>query len=217
MAYESDQKQEIVVDQIQKQIETQGCPDDIEQIRKYVKAMKKHSAFYWASKLLNLARDKQRTLRQQRAQIPPADVAAKEWWQEDAAQDEAWITQQQALCIYKNEELPPGKRLVQAIALLEEIGSRDPQNTNAETLSLGGAVYKRKWQQFGQMEDLHESLSFYRSAFKRNPRQDMGYGGINAAFILDLLANRAKHIAQHSGSALSEVERLKREATELRQ
>lgn len=217
MTNESDQKQELDVEEIQKQTETQGCPDDIQQIKKYVKILKKHSAFYLVSKLLNLARDKQRTLRQQRAQILPADVTAKEWWQEDTARDEVWITQQQALCIYKNEELPPRKRLGQAIALLEEIGLRDPQNINAETLSLGGAVYKRKWQQFGQMEDLHESLSFYRSAFKRNPEQDMGYGGINAAFILDLLANRAKHIAQRSGSALSEVERLKREATEIRQ
>nr|WP_090690022.1 tetratricopeptide repeat-containing protein [Nitrosomonas sp. Nm34] len=100
---------------------------------------------------------------------------------------------------------------------MEEIGLRDPNNKNAETLGVGGAIYKRKWQQFGQLEDLHESLSFYRAAFERNRQQDMGYGGINAAFILDVLANRARLIAQRSGTSLNEAKRLQKEATELRQ
>lgn len=217
MAHESEQKQEPVPAEIQKEIETQGCPDNIQLVKHYVKILKKHSAFYLANQLLNLARDKQRTLRQQQANSQQADGSEKEWWQEDTAQDEVWIIQQQAQCIYKNEELPPRKRLDQALVLLEEIGLRNPNNKNAETLGLGGAIYKRKWQQFGQLEDLHESLSFYRTAFERNRQQDMGYGGINAAFILDLLENRARLIARRSGTSLNEAQRLQKEATELRQ
>lgn len=217
MAHESEQKQEPVPAEIQKEIETQGCPDDIQLVKQYVKILKKHSAFYLANQLLNLARDKQHTLRQQQANSQQADGSEKEWWQEDTAQDEVWIIQQQAQCIYKNEELPPRKRLDQALVLLEEIGLRNLNNKNAETLGLGGAIYKRKWQQFGQLEDLHESLSFYRTAFERNRQQDMGYGGINAAFILDLLANRARLIARRSGTSLNEAQRLQKEATELRQ
>lgn len=217
MTHESDQKQELVVDKIHKEIENQGCPDDIQQVKKYVKTLKKHSAFYLASKLLNLALDKQRALRQQQVRAQSTDESEKEWWQENTARDEVWLIQQQALCIYKNEELPPRKRLDQALALLEEIGLRDCNNQNVKTLSLGGAVCKRKWQQFGQLEDLYESLSFYRSAFERDPHHDMGYGGVNAAFTLDILANRANSIARRSGTSSHIAEHLQKEARELRQ
>jgi predicted acylesterase/phospholipase RssA len=124
--------------------------------------------------------------------------------------------QQLTLCTYKDEEIPPYKRLDQALSLLEEIGLRNPDNKNSETLSLGGAIYKRKWRNSGQLEHLHESLFFYLEAYKRNPEQDMGYAGVNAAFILDLLADRLKIIAARSGSQTGEAERLQREATELR-
>ena len=124
--------------------------------------------------------------------------------------------QQLALCTYKDEEIPPYKRLDQALPLLEEIGLRNPDNKNSETLSLGGAIYKRKWRNSGQLEHLHESLFFYLEAYKRNPEQDMGYAGVNAAFILDLLADRLKIIAARSGSQVGEAERLQREASEFR-
>ena len=87
---------------------------------------------------------------------------------------------------------------------------RSPDNKNSETLSLGGAIYKRKWRHSGQLEHLHEALFFYLEAYKRNPQQDMGYAGVNAAFILDLLADRLKIIAARSGSQVGEAERLQR-------
>ncbi len=191
-------------------IQSHQCPDDIRTIKEYVKVLKDRLAFHSASKFLNLARVKQQKLRQSQGNT------AEEWWLIDTAKDEVWIVQQLALCTYKNEEIPARKRLHQALTLLEEIGLRNPSNKNSETLRLGGAVHKMKWQQFGQTEDLDESLSFYRTAFERNPQEDMGYGGVNAAFILDLLADRASNIARRSGTSSGEANRLKTQAKNLR-
>ena len=199
------------LEHIQEIIASQSCPNDYQTIKEYVGILKDKLAFHLASRFLNLARDKQQKLRQSQS-----DTSEQEWWQADAAKDEVWIVQQLALCIYKNEEIPARKRLDQALVLLEEIGLRNLSNTNTETLCLGGAVYKIKWQQFGQTEDLYESLSFYRAAFERNPEEDMGYGGVNAAFILDLLADRANSIARRNGTSSGEAESLKEQAKNLR-
>lgn len=202
------------LEEIQEIIASQNCPDDIQTIKEYVKILKGKLAFHLASKFLSLARDKQQKLRQSWD-----DTSEQEWWQIDTVKDEVWIVQQLALCTYKNEEIPARKRLDLALALLEAIGLRNPSNKNTETLCLGGAVHKIKWQQFGQTEDLYESLSFYRAAFERNPQEDMGYGGVNAAFILDLLADRANSIARRSGtsSESKEANRFQQQAHELRQ
>ena len=86
------------------------------------------------------------------------------------ADERTWITQQLALCTYKDEELPVTQRLDTAEELLEGVGLRDPQNKDGETLSLGGAVFKRRWEATGQVEALHESLAFYRAAWERSDR-----------------------------------------------
>ena len=139
---------------------------DLENIKQLVEDLKKDLNFGKARKLLEKAQ----------SQYP----------------EEVWIIQQLALCTYKDEELYPQHRLDKALELLESIGLRDSTNTNAETLALGGAVYKRMWEFSGQLEELYESLAFYRAANERNPEQVMGYGGINAAYLLDLLAARAE-------------------------
>lgn len=187
-------------------IKKEQCPHDMATIKDYVKFLKEEFKFYLASKLLKLARDRQQQLR------PLCETSEHLWWKDDESKDEVWTIQQLALCIYKNEEIPARKRLDQAISLLEEIGLRDDSNKNTETLCLGGAAYKIKWQQFGQVEDLYESLAFYRAAFERNPQQDMGYGGINAAFIMDILADRASRIAHRSNTSSEEAHSLKKNA-----
>lgn len=211
MSLELSPKQESLA-HIKKIVDSHHCPNEIQTIKEYVNILKGESEFYLASKLLNWTRDKQNKLRQSEE-----SASKQEWWLSETAKDEVWIIQQLALCTYKNEEIPARKRLDQALALLEEIGLRNPSNKNAETLCLGGAAHKIKWQQFGQTEDLYESLSFYRAAFERNPQEDMGYGGVNAAFILDLLADRANSIARRSGTSSGEAERLQKQAENLRQ
>jgi predicted acylesterase/phospholipase RssA len=135
----------------------------------------------------------------------------------DQAPDDVWITQQLALCTYKDEERPPATRYAEALALLESIGLREPGTRNAETLALGGAVYKRRWEQFGKLEHLHEALVFYRAAYERNPEDDMGYGGVNAAFVLDRLAARAASVAARTGTDPVEAEALRAKARALRE
>ncbi len=145
-----------------------------------------------------------------------------------------WIRQQQALCTYKDQDLQPHRRFDLALEILEELGLRDVEKRKSvsgsrslddlaqnddgypETLALGGAVYKRMWEYYGGIEFLHESYAYYRAAYDYNPYYDMGYGGVNAAFVLDILAARAKEVARRSGTAESENARLQQEARDLR-
>ena len=130
--------------------------------------------------------------------------------------NDVWFVQQLALCTYKDEELYPQHRLEKALELLESIGLRDADNKDPETLALGGAVYKRLWEFKGQLDHLYESLGFYRAAYERNPELDMGYGGINAAYLLDVLAMRAERLEKRSGLKSKEAGKLRKEAKDLR-
>lgn len=164
---------------------------DLQQIKRLVEDLKSDLIFGNARKLLEKAH----------SQYP----------------EEIWIIQQLALCTYKDEELYPQHRLDKALELLESIGLRNSTTTDAETLALGGAVYKRMWEFSGQLEELYESLAFYRAVHERNPQQDMGYGAINAAYILDLLAARAESMAKRSGLTSREAHAFRTEAKALRQ
>ena len=129
-----------------------------------------------------------------------------------------WVNQQLALCTYKDEELYPETRLLQALEILEAepLNLRQPGNDNAETLALGGAVYKRLWEFKGHLDYLQQSLDFYRAAFVRNPEADLGYGGVNAAYLLDVFAARAERLAKRSGNDATEGLVLRQKALELR-
>ncbi len=121
--------------------------------------------------------------------------------------DAVWIIQQQALCTYKDEELQPAKRFAEALRLLESIGLRNKSTTNAETLSLGGAVYRRMWEQGGQLDDLYKSLSLYQAAWERDENDaERCYGGVNAAFIYDQMAYRFRVLASAEMTGCTEEE-----------
>src|SRR5258708_2781393 len=177
---------------------------DFRQLKKLVKDLKGRQEFRLATKLL--------------------EIASKWEWHN---QNSVWIVQQLALCTYKDEELLPAVRFARSIELLKTIGLGvggvvDPVKidplTLPETLGLRGAVYKRKWEYRGQIEDLQQALVFYQAAWNNNEKMDMGYGGVNAAFVLDVLASRAKVIALRAGSNDSpESQRLRLEARNLRE
>ena len=141
--------------------------------------------------------------------------------------ESVWIVQQLALCTYKDEERVPVTRFAQALELLKIIGLGDAgkidptkihHSTLPVTLGLGGAIYKRKWEYGGQIEDLQQAMVFFLEAWETDQKMDMGYGGVNAAFVLDLLASRAKVIALRSGSKDdTESQRLRNEARSLRE
>jgi len=127
------------------------------------------------------------------------------------------IAQQLSLCTYQDEELPVDARFAKALAVLERIGLRDPECRDPETLGLGGAVYKRRWERNGRIEDLHASLHFYRKGWTANAAADMGYCGVNAAYILDVLAFRERTTAARAGIAAPQADEFDRQARQLRE
>jgi predicted acylesterase/phospholipase RssA len=98
------------------------------------------------------------------------------------------IYQQSALCTYKDPDLAVDSRLDRAIEILREIEDLG-QTRNQETLGLVGAIYKRKWEVDNQRLHLERSLFYYLRGHAEGAEHDQGYNGINAAYILDLLAH----------------------------
>ncbi|MBI5665787.1 MAG: patatin-like phospholipase family protein [Nitrospirae bacterium] len=146
----------------------------------------------------------------------PKDLLKKEASddKERAKIDKArWIQQRKAICTYKNEDEHVSVRLPKALAILDKIGLGD--KCDPETLGLAGAVYKRLWEYRGRIEDIQSSLAFYLRAWER-PEIDKGYGGINAAFILDILASQARKAEKKAGTPPKDSKYYGDEAKKLR-
>jgi predicted acylesterase/phospholipase RssA len=141
----------------------------------------------------------------------------------------AKVGQQHALCTYKDPDLPAADRFQRALEILDEVDrldlavkpailspdkatSFDPlvQETEQrqESLGLRGAVYKRRWQVEGQRIDLEQALVCYLKGYQIGrdfPKNrvgvetDQGYNGINAAFVLDLMAREEARGAACAG------------------
>ena len=126
------------------------------------------------------------------------------------------ILQQLALCTYKDEDLPADDRLDRALNILQEFADF-ATTTDQETLGLIGAIHKRKWEVDNQRQNLERSLFYYLRGYQQGPRNDQGYNGINAAFILDRLASLEEGEATQA-SELSVIAHERREkAQEIRQ
>lgn len=128
------------------------------------------------------------------------------------------LRQQHALCTYKDRELPATRRLDRALEILQ---AEEPleESTNGETLGLAGAVYKRKWQAEGKLADLESAYRAYLRGYDRpdeaDPKYDdeREYDGINAAFVLDLLAGAAERDTSGGGP---QAKQLRDEASAIR-
>jgi hypothetical protein len=116
------------------------------------------------------------------------------------------IYQQLALCTYKDQDLPADDRLDRALDILREIADF-ATTTVQETLGLIGAVYKRRWEIDNQRENLEQSLIYYLRGYEQGPRNDQGYTGINAAYILDRLASLEEAQARKAGRDIVDDER----------
>jgi Tetratricopeptide Repeats-Sensor/Patatin-like phospholipase len=99
------------------------------------------------------------------------------------------LRQQHALCTYKDPDLPADLKFDRA---LEILGQSEDLNTtrDQETLGLVGAIYKNKWEAFGQRADLERSLAYYTRGYSEGIASDYGYTAINTAFILDVIADQ---------------------------
>lgn len=109
------------------------------------------------------------------------------------------IMQQRALCTYKDTYLPASERLDAALSVLSELKQIQPQ-ADEETLGLYGGIYKRKWEMDGTKQHLERALAYYQQGFSQGIADSFGYTSINAAFILDLLANAELEAAFESGT-----------------
>jgi predicted acylesterase/phospholipase RssA len=146
--------------------------------------LKKENAFGYARRLLRLARE---------SSEPQTDARLS-----------LQLAQEQALCTYKDPHLPVRNRLEGALRILD---AADPltESRDQETLGLAGAIFKRKWEVGGRKSHLEQSLYHYMRGYRLGAADDLGYTGINAAFILnqlaDLEAAEAKRAAVESKAA----------------
>lgn len=91
-----------------------------------------------------------------------------------------------ALCTYKDPDLPRVPALRHALEILAE-GEDLATTSDRETLNLAGAIHKRRWEATMRTADLQRALGYYQRSYQQGIGD--GQGAINAAFVLDLLAD----------------------------
>lgn len=121
------------------------------------------------------------------------------------------VFQQAAFCFYKDPDLPLEWKLNRALEMLSRLEDLK-SSTDRVSLGIAGAIHKRKWEQDGRREHLDRALNYYLRAYALgappeaagdlfgylrvrpatgvDSSVDFGYSGINAAFVLDLLADQ---------------------------
>ena len=130
------------------------------------------------------------------------------------------LYQQQALCTYKDTHLHEDDRLDRALQVLRE-GEDLQTSTDPETLGLAGAIHKRRWRVRNDKRELEIALEYYRRGHRTDReggfQEKQGYPGINAAFVLDLLASLEDRPNQTSAPAAKLVANRRDEATVIRE
>lgn len=114
------------------------------------------------------------------------------------------LCQQHALCLSKDSNLSAAIRHDDAMEILSDLlpGYNEGELTNnPETLGIAGGICKRKYDAFGQIEDLIESLKYYRQGAAQPGYTDFGYTAINQAYVLDLLASLGDDPAKNTEEA----------------
>ncbi|MGH9932430.1 MAG: tetratricopeptide repeat-containing protein [Pyrinomonadaceae bacterium] len=126
------------------------------------------------------------------------------------------IHQQAAVTTYKDPDLQADARLDRAIDILRQSSEDINTTRNQETLGITGAIYKRKWELDNQKQQLERALNYYRRGYAEGPANDQGYTGINAAFVLDTLAQQEEAEARKAKVVSAEAARRRAEAKEIR-
>ncbi len=111
------------------------------------------------------------------------------------------LRQQHALCTYKDPDLPADLKYDRALEILAQCDDLSTTRKQ-ETLGIAGAIFKNKWETFGQRSDLERSLAYYLRGYRQGIAGDYGYTGINAAFVLDVIADQ-EACAFRAGNATS--------------
>jgi predicted acylesterase/phospholipase RssA len=106
----------------------------------------------------------------------------------EANPDDLEVRRQYAFCVYKDAELPAARRLDRALDILCGAGPLR-ESRDSETLGIGGAIYKRKWDVEARRGDLEKARFCYALGYQQTGHPEREYCGINAAFVLDRLAS----------------------------
>lgn len=126
--------------------------------------------------------------------------------------------QQQALCTYKDSDLTTEQGLAEAIRILDSDPDDPLRDTrDQETLGIAGAIYKRKWEVDGRLSHLERAAAYYLKGWRADPVGDKGYTGINAAYVLDLLAHLEEVEAIEAGADLGRPAERRKEARAIRE
>jgi predicted acylesterase/phospholipase RssA len=157
--------------------------------------LKQERAFAYARQILSFLRASQVTEPDLRsyASTRPEPQEDRAWKEAMSIASDPRITQRlaqrHALCTYKDGTLRKRPRLEAALGILRE--ADDLSSTiDQETLGLAGAIHKRLWELDRQKAHLERSLGFYRRGYEAGIETDFGYTAINAAFVLDMLADQ---------------------------
>lgn len=94
---------------------------------------------------------------------------------------DSYIIQKLVLATYKSKLPTHFEALQEALATLDKLDLHS--TTDPETLGLAGAIYKRLWEENGDVEDLNQAINFYEKGFYI--KNDY-YNGINAAYLLNV-------------------------------
>jgi predicted acylesterase/phospholipase RssA len=127
-------------------------------------------------------------------------------------------------CTYMDPEAPPRVALSRATGFLHEMefGRGADGSVDGNALSLAGAIEKRWWEVDGNIAHLERALGYYYSAFDIDAMTaEDGYPGVNAAFLLDLIAfiegGGGMHDAARSGLLSPSAEVRRRNARRIRE
>ncbi len=126
------------------------------------------------------------------------------------------INQQHAFCTYMDTDLPVSDRLDRALGILRGAGEDLSETRSQETLGLAGSIYKRKWEVDNQKSQLERALIYYLRGYREGVEKDQGYTGINAAYVLDLLAQQEEEEAKKAGMESETARRRRYEASAIR-
>ena len=128
-----------------------------------------------------------------------------------------YLTQQYAICTYKDQDLPAHRRLNEAERILDGIENFGATaEERVETVGLYGAIHKRKWEVDGQKLSLERSLLYYRRGYEEGVVFKQGYAAINAAYLLDLIAHLEEVEGTHDVRVASGPGTARRDAATLR-
>jgi predicted acylesterase/phospholipase RssA len=172
-----------------------GQDEDYDVMFKLAKRLKNEQAFGYARRIL------ERAGRKPEAGLPDKRLE---------------YAQLLALVTYKDPDLPPDKKFDDAFKILR-LAEDLRTTTNQETLGLAGSINKRRWELDGQKQHLERSLAFYLRGYKQGVDGDNGYTGINAAFVLDLIADQEEEESSQANIELESKADRRSEAREIRE